>query len=149
LDADGFTINWLTSVVAGLPIFYLAIGGDDLVEADVTELNVPGSTGSQSYNVGYRPDCVILFGAGGYADNPLTGAAQTLSIGYTDGQRQNCIGVGGRTQNPSLTRRTQRTDRIFRSLTTTAVRNEASFSGMEAMGFALDWITRSNTERFY
>ncbi len=62
-DADGFTLDWDTANSKAYKIHYLALGGDDEIEAaKILSFVTSTSTGQQSVTgAGFRPDAVIAF----------------------------------------------------------------------------------------
>ena len=64
MDADGFTVNWTQrNSTWDLQGFYIALGGDDLIDVDLAAYDCPASTGPQAYTgVGFQPTALFAFG---------------------------------------------------------------------------------------
>lgn len=144
LISDGFTVNWsAASGSAGVPIHFLAIGGD--VAATVGDFTSSGSTGNQSITaVGFRPTCVFFLGA----------AWTTSDTNASDGFGSFGFGCGVSASeqwvlatdtidaaNPSTTYRYQRSDKCLARLIGSTVTNEAAFVSQDDFGFTVNWTT--------
>ncbi len=81
MDADGFTLNWTTNLVAtGYRISYVALGGD--VQGSVGNFDMANVTGNQAIsNVGFRPELLLFVQAANAVDNTDTAHAQ-LGLGF-------------------------------------------------------------------
>lgn len=65
MDSDGFTLIVDDAVTVALRISYLALGGSDLTNVYLAEVEVPSSTGNWDYtSVGFQPDAAIFFSSG-------------------------------------------------------------------------------------
>jgi hypothetical protein len=82
LNADGFTINWLTARAGRLP--YLALGG---IAAATGSLSAPTSSGSASVAVAWFPKAA-LFMSGGATTSTSSSAQNEFSFGACDASRQ-------------------------------------------------------------
>lgn len=84
--SDGqFTINWTTHTSTVRNVYYIAIGGADVL-ASLVQLQTPTATGSQNYAHGLAsaPTAVIMFSAG-MSDAPATTVTDAItSIALTD-----------------------------------------------------------------
>lgn len=95
LDADGFTINWL-STYPSLRIYVTAFAGFD--NAKVKRLVGPTATGTKAYTgFGFKPDSLITIGANN-ANTPTDYSADAdsmLGIGMCDSSlNQSGVGIG-------------------------------------------------------
>ncbi|MGH7745429.1 MAG: hypothetical protein ACREQ5_11645, partial [Candidatus Dormibacteria bacterium] len=65
LDSDGFTLNFSKVDANARLINYIALGGADLTNAFVKQIQGPGATGDQAYTgVGFKPDAIISMSSG-------------------------------------------------------------------------------------
>lgn len=94
LDANGFTLTWDTTSAFQRDFPYLALGGDDLTDAEVIEFTTNTSTGSQEESgMSFQPDALILVCTG------ITSAARATQdddtsycIGFAAGAIVRCCG---------------------------------------------------------
>lgn len=62
-DSDGFTLNWTTNTEAAFQIGYVALGGDDVVNAKVITDTLDIAVASQSFTgAGFTPNTMFFFG---------------------------------------------------------------------------------------
>lgn len=88
IGSGQFTINWSVSPIASVPVYYMAIGGDDLENVYIKEFTTKTSTGDQAVTgVGFKPDGII------FISNQLTNAPPATAnhsfwmIGFCDSYR--------------------------------------------------------------
>jgi hydrogenase maturation protease len=81
-NATNFTLNWTTNNSTAYRIHFIAIGGTD-VSAKVVEWTMPNSTGLDAVTgVGFQPDALIHFHAGGALGiPPVTEARGAFGLG--------------------------------------------------------------------
>src|SRR3990167_422965 len=147
LDADGFTLNWVTTS-SGIIVNYLALGGADLTNVKLGDVSIPTTTGSSSVTgVGFQPDCVLLFAS----RNDTGGNAKFALGGATSSSSRACIAVADRdSQSASRGSKRQLTNRCFTQVNgfisaPGAIINEADFVSFNADGFTLNWVTVDTT----
>lgn len=94
MDADGFTVNWTTCDATQRLIGFLALGGTDLTNATTGTTTAPTTATTKAITgVGFRPDCILLFGHGSTGapddarqhDYSWIGFATAASVGYSAG----------------------------------------------------------------
>lgn len=146
MDADGFTVNWLSATAS--VINYLALGGSDLTNAKSGAIAAKTTTGNQAYTgVGFQPTCLILF-AGKFSTDPLdqntNGAAM---IGYATSSTDRGY-VGWRNKNGAVlqvAKHRQSKTKVCGSLTDTGIFTEADFVSFDSDGFTLNFTTSGGT----
>lgn len=142
-EADGFIINWIT-VTPGIDVYYLALGGDDLTDTLAKTLDMPTVAGDFSTTgVGFKPDCVLLWGTFFSFGNSITADYQSFLSFFTTADEATAHIHADNAQATSVTGRTQRTDRTIYQFSAdgTSVHAEATFVSMEADGFKLNYST--------
>lgn len=140
---SGFTLNWL-NVTSGAIVHYLAIGGEDLVNAAVGSTNPPSVTGNASVTVGFQPD-IVLFST----YNSLGSSTASGRIGFgaatSSTSRFLCSisGTGGATMaSTNLVSRVQDATKCCGLLALgggTTYEGVADFVSMDTNGFTLNW----------
>ena len=146
MDADGFTVNWISAT--GTVINYLALGGSDLTNVKSGAIAAKTTTGNESYiGVGFQPTCLILF-AGKFSTDPLdqnTNGAAMLGFATSTSDRgcvawRNKNGVG-----TQVAKHRQSKSKVAISLTDAGVFTEADFVSFDADGFTLNFTTVGGT----
>lgn len=160
---DGFELNWtVVPTGAGLSMHYMAIGGNDIVDATVGTINAPTSTGSFVHNgVGFKPDAIM------FLYNRMSGSSTTANAGFGLGfaaanplsdsscsQQGALMGVSEDARATSDTARAQRTDRVIYQLNpadTSVDDAEAEFEAFTHDGFVLNWtdLPSDANDKFY
>lgn len=162
ITSGGFTLIVDDAAPINLRVFWLAWGGDDIVNASVGEIVEPAATGVQSYSVtGWisplPEDNVVLF-----AGCQLTAAAPTAAVqdaGFMFGAAT-ATGAGSQfvcASNEDDGSATMDTLSYIRgdeclAMMTVAGGNpnaRASFNGFDSLGFDLSWTARAVTNRRY
>lgn len=93
LGADGFTLNWSATAGAGRRIFYMAIGGDEILSAKAGTFVLPTTgTSLATTDPGFEPDGLLIVNADGIAAATVS-AHVGIGIGATDGTSQACVQV--------------------------------------------------------
>lgn len=152
-DSDGFTITWSASG-AQFPIHYIAIGGEELTDVDLSTRLVPASTGNQEYDsLSFQPDALLAFG-GSHTSAVLGRNTDPLSwfFGATDGTNEWVIAsTNDEDSDPTNTYRLCRNDRFIATLdgSTGAVHNQASLVSLDSDGFTLNWDTVNSQDAFF
>jgi hypothetical protein len=136
MDADGFTLNWVTVGDAGY-VFYLAIGG---INAKMGYFALNTTTGDQSVTgVGFVPDSV-LFTANSVDTHLGTEDDGALFVGMATGDDQYTI--GGTDEDAVTTMNTDhhsRDDYSLRMFSKDDTETEAfSLSSMDSDGFTIN-----------
>jgi hypothetical protein len=150
--SSSFTLNWTTNEASAYVVHYLAIGGPQ-VSAKVVMWQAPASPGNRVVStVGFRPEAVLHFNAGGAFTNPppfVTGNA-VFGLGAMDrsgGQWSIMVGDTAKA-NPSTASRAQKTDSTIFTTTdapSLAITKEATFVSMDNNGFTVDFTANSSS----
>ena len=151
-DVDGFTVNWTTAPATATRIFYVALGGSDVL-VSAGNFALSGSTGNQSITgTGWQPDLVMFAGdassdtentSGKQSYNTVIGFATSSSNQFTIGR----YGKGGTT--PTSAGGIQVGDKCFARLSNaTTLDVAASFVSMDSNGFTID-VTNAGSRRIY
>lgn len=139
-----FTINWIT-VNQGGRWMYLAIGGEGVI-SNCLSVQVPATTGPESYNgMGFESE-LILFISAHATSMPQLQAHVIACIGATDGVNQWVVGIAGQDNISNTdTAKIQLTDSCLISHgdeNITFVR--AAIDSIDPDGFTLDYSIVSN-----
>jgi hypothetical protein len=144
LDADGFTVNWLTAPgTANLVVNFLALGGADISHAKVAEELVPNSTGNQAYTgYGFQPDALLIVSA---ADPLGTGLIsrfhEIFSIGAATGPSARWAAATADKNGlaTSFADRKYTDQELVQAMHNRTEYAEADLVSLDADGFTLDW----------
>jgi hypothetical protein len=151
-NASSFTLSWTTNNSSAYVIHYLAIGGPQ-VSAKVVTWTAPGSPSNRPVTgVGFRPEAVLHFNAGGAFTTapPFFTANAVFGIGVMDrggGQWASMVGDTA-AANPSTVSRSQKTDSTIFTTTDApalAVTKEATFVSMDTGGFTVNFTAQSSS----
>ncbi|HMI86574.1 MAG TPA: hypothetical protein VK550_20915 [Polyangiaceae bacterium] len=151
-SASGFTLNWTTNEASAVVIHYLAIGGPQ-VSAKVVTWVAPASPGTKPVTgIGFQPEAVLHFNAGGaFITAPPAQAANAVfgmgAMDRTGGQWATMVGDTANT-NPSTTSRAQQTDATIFTITDApalTVTKEATFVSMDSGGFTVNFTANSSS----
>jgi len=158
LNADGFTLNWVTVQATARNVHYLALGGTDLTDAFLGRFTNATATGNQAYTgTGFQPDAIIFFHAFGAAGASHSASASQWGIGVAVSSTQRWA-FGSNARNAQTmtgnqdAMHLQRADScIVRLDTLSALFYRADFVSMDANGFTLNWLNTNTggTETFY
>jgi hypothetical protein len=150
-SATNFTLNWTTNLdSAAYVIHYIAIGGPQ-VSAKAVTWTAPTAPGSRAVsNVGFQPEAVLHFYAGGafVSAPPSASANGVFGMGAMDragGQWANMFGDSSNS-NPTTSSRAQRTDSALYMTTdnpSVAISKEATFTSMSGSGFTVNFTSAS------
>jgi hypothetical protein len=142
-DADGFTLNWTTTDATARVVAYLALGGSDLTNAKVVQIQSPGATGNQSTTgVGFQPDCIIALTRSNDTAPPATSALSMFSMGFgTSSSARACTSATSQdAQATSNTWRSQIATGIIRGINVGGTdRLVADVVSMDSDGFTLNY----------
>lgn len=147
MDADGFTID-VNEITADGRYNYIALGGDDLENAQVGMFSKSTTTGTQDITtVGFQPDAVLLFGNLSTADESSLNNNTSLGIGVMNGSgEQWAMGTSGQNgQTVMNNRRFLITDSCYSlaAVASDSLSEKAAYSAMLSNGFRLNWLTSS------
>ncbi|NJO82887.1 MAG: hypothetical protein HC828_08740, partial [Blastochloris sp.] len=153
MDADGFTLNWVTVNAAevGNPrkIFALCIGGDDLTDVAVTTFELPTTTGNHAVTgVGFEADCTLFY-VHQYA-LATSNAAAHCSFGAAKSSSERFAMGFSEPDNATTSdnNHVQKSDKCVAMPWTNggsdAMWNEADFVSHDSDGFTLDWSVANN-----
>lgn len=82
MDADGFTLIVDNQFSQDYQISYLAIGGDDVVNAVTGQFTAPTVAGTYSLtSLAFQPDCVFFLSSNQATTPPVTGVDSRMSFG--------------------------------------------------------------------
>src|SRR5215831_10856944 len=146
MDSGGFTINWVTAPGTARLIFYYAVGGVDVTNATVKEIQAPATTGVVSYTgLGFTPSACVFLTAGSAQTPPYRTASgdSAQSIGFYAGgttQVNTMMAVNSATPG-SWTR--QKTDRAISAIdaTTGGTTMKGVLQSLDTDGFTVNWAT--------
>lgn len=156
LDADGFTLNFTTVQASAYKINYIALGGADLTNYNVSTRQAPAATGSQGYTgEGFQPDCIIAIGTGTTTALPVStnnaGARNQLSFGISGSAFASAYD-GNDSDLTKYTGKGQKAD-IMLMLNANAsppvVLYEATLTSLDSDGYTWNWTTTSNARFFF
>lgn len=92
LDGDGFTLDTVVQYTGARVIMYVALGGDDIEEADIQDVTLPGVTGNNDQQpFAFDPNFLMLIG--NIRTTEGLGANIKASIGMTNGDAQYVMSV--------------------------------------------------------
>lgn len=143
MDSDGFTINWST-VSSGVQVNYLALGGSDLTNAAIKQLQAPASTGSQAYTgVGFQPGAVIAVSVGD-TTTPNGGALSRARFGMGAASGSSAQWATSSEWEGGSANGYQRTNQVIAVIGNGAKVVEANLTSFDSDGFTLNWGTTTN-----
>src|SRR5215831_5383913 len=143
MDAGWFTINWSTAPGTARLIFYYAIGGTDITNASVKQIQAPATTGSVGYTgLGFQPNLCVFLTAGSAQTPPFRTASgdSAQSIGFYNGTTQVATFMAVNSATPgSFTR--QKTDRAISAMDATAGGSaiKGTLTSLDTDGFTVNW----------
>ena len=152
IDSDGFTLNWTKNLnTFPAPVWFWAIGGSDIANANLVQWSDPTTTGSKSVTgAGFKPTFAMFFDWGITAALPyvgLTGSGYGFGFGMaSDSSHRFAIGGYGQGGVAGSTNSAKElmTDHCH-VLLTTGVNNgptvSADFTSFDADGFTLNYDT--------
>lgn len=154
MDSDGFTLDWTTVQASAYKISYIALGGTDLTNVAIKQLQSPASTGSVGYTgVGFQPDSAISISTGSATTPPAvnnnSGSRQGISFINSSAQK----GLGVDWSDVSFTKRQGIVQKTNAHVSANAdssptIYNEASFTSFDSDGFTLNWTTITASNRY-
>jgi hypothetical protein len=151
-NASSFTLSWTTNESSAYVVHYLAIGGPQ-VSAKVVTWQAPASPGNRVVNtVGFRPEAVLHFNAGGAFTTapPFATGNAVFGMGAMDrggGQWSSMVGDTANAK-PSTASRAQKTDSAIFTTTdapSLAVTKEATFVSMDSAGFTVNFTANGSS----
>ena len=144
-NADGFTLNWTTTIASGYEWVVVAFGGTD-ISIDVDSFNA--ASGSVAVTgVGFQPTGLML----SYSKNDTTvgeEAEASYVEGWTDGTNKNCSSwvdddALATSDNSSLVTSSY----LLRHINDASTRVSANLTSFDADGFTLNFATASDTPK--
>lgn len=143
MDADGFTINWVSS--GAMLVQYLALGGDGLTNVKTGTAAAKTTTGNESYTgVGFQPTALIVW-AGKFSTSPLdqsTNGNGLFGFATSSSARGMVAWRNVNGSNPQVAKHRQSTQRL---VSTTTTFTEADFVSFDSDGFTLNYPTAGGT----
>lgn len=141
-DIDGFTLNWTTVGLGTARIInYIALGGDDLINAKVMLWNEPTAAGDKTVTgIGFKPDCVLHASHGN--STLSSGSTAAFRFGAMDKEGNQWVNsfISMDAVNPSNTSRAQWTDRCLGYVyANEGIWNKAVFKSMNNDGFTVTY----------
>jgi hypothetical protein len=149
-DADGFTISVANTWAAAVPMGYMALGGSDLLNAEVVEWTSPTTAINKAVTLAgsFKPNLVIHLTGWATAVGP--GGSQLLNFGAMDAagnQFSSCI-YDVYNNNPTATFRAQRIDKCLVAMSGAgAINNMAHFVSMDTAGFTVNFDNSDGNAR--
>lgn len=139
---DGFVINWHTNENRQDIIHYIALGGDDLVNARAGTFSLTTSSGTQDEtSVGFQPNfAIFLWTFTETADTNTAHAEVGMGFAMSSTKRAALVAVSEDDRNTMDTWRQQRTDACILLLDPTSGRQDAivDFSQFLGNGFRVN-----------
>jgi hypothetical protein len=139
MNADGFTINWVSA--SSMSVQYLALGGTGLTDVKTGSASAKTTTGTQAYTgLGFQPTALIVF-AGKFSTSPLdqsTNGNGLFGVATSSSARGMVAWRNVNGANPQTAKRRQSTQRI---LSTTTTFTEADLVSFDSDGFTLNYTT--------
>ena len=150
MDSDGFTVIPDDGFSGDLRIFYLALGGDSLTNAQVVTGNLTTGAGVQAIVSGlaFQPDTVFAISTGGATFNSSGGVANLVFGAARSATENGCVAMlSENSANPSDTRSIIRDDTfmLWPSTSGDNIRVNVDFSAFTSDGFSIDKIQTDNT----
>jgi len=151
-SSSAFTLNWTTNNAEPYVIHYLAIGGAQ-VSAKVVSWVAPASPGTRIVSdVGFLPEVVLHFYAGGAFTTapPFATGNAVFGMGAMDKGGAQWAFMMGDTSNadPDVASRAQKTDSALYMTTdvpSLAISKEAAFMSMDSGGFTVNFTANSSS----
>jgi hypothetical protein len=152
VSASNFALNWTSNDASTYVVHYLAIGGPQ-VSAKVVTWQAPNAPATKVVsNVGFMPETVLHFNAGGalVATPPTQSNNGVFGLGAMDkagGQWTAMIGDTNIADPPSSSR-LQKTDSTLFTATdapAVAITKEATFVSMDSGGFTVNFTANSSS----
>jgi hypothetical protein len=151
LSASDFALNWTVNDGSTYSVHYLAIGGPQ-VSAKVITWQAPSAPGTKVVNnVGFMPETVLHFNAGGalVATPPTQSFNGVFGLGAMDKAGGQWTAMVGDTNgsNPSTASRLQKTDSAIFAATDapSSISKEATFVSMDTGGFTVNFTANSSS----
>ena len=146
-DADGFTLNFSTVQASGYLIEYVALGGADLTNVAIKDVQSPGSTGNVAYTgVGFQPDALITITNSDTSAGPGSShnAGARVGIGFvTAGASKATHSVGDDNSGKKYARAQRTGVTMALDVVTPSLLFEATHVSMDSDGFTWNWNTVS------
>jgi hypothetical protein len=151
-SSSSFTLNWTTNNASAFVVHYLAIGGP-AVSAKVVTWQATTAPGTRAVTtVGFLPEAVLHFNAGGALTTaaPFATANAVFGMGAMDrsgGQWASMVGDTANA-NPTTCSRAQKADSTIFTTTDApalAVTKEATFVSMDSGGFTVNFTANSSS----
>lgn len=154
MDSDGFTLVVDNQFATSYRIFYMAIGGEDVVGAVSGQATIPlTAIASTVAGLPFQPDCIILMSTGQTVAPAVTGVDSRLSFGAAVSVAQQAVWAGGANDNvtPSQTISYCRSGECLAipSTTLATVDARATFTAFTADGFTLTFSEASGSASYY
>ena len=155
LDADGFTINWITVDATARVVEYLVLGGGDLTGVASGDFNSNAGVGNQivTHSGGFTGGCLILCGATGTGAAPLSEADATFGVGFA--VSTSARGASMNSSDDALattnTARHQRDDRCWAqpNFAGTSEFRVADFVSFASGEFTINWTVISSAAKLF
>jgi len=140
LDADGFTVDWLTAN-SGVVVNYLCLGGTDLTGVKLKSFTGPGATGNLAVTgVGFKPDGMILLGG-----TPIAMASRA-GIGFVSGTTgRGTLSTGFDAGGTATLGRYLRHDKAWSLVKGSSVFEECDLASFDTDGFTLSYTTEGTS----
>jgi hypothetical protein len=151
-DANGFTLNWTTNDTNAYLIRYMALGGSDLINANVQSWQTGTSTGNVAVTgVGFQGNFAMHVGLGALiTSNPVTTGNIRQFLGAMTASAQWAIHMLDQdNQSNTNTRRAQHTDCcILDRSTAGSLIAKAAFVSFDSDGFTVNFSSAPTTNNW-
>lgn len=150
LDSDGFTLNFSTVDSTARKINYMCLGGADLTNANIVNMDSVTGPSQAVTGMGFKPDTLIIF-------SPTFGTTDPGGDGGGGGGASTCMGfVTSTTQSVAYGSDAQSCVQKSGGIVITrpngnagTIRFECTLTSFDSDGFTVNWGTASSGRRFY
>lgn len=147
-DVDGFTLDFNTVQGSGYLIGYVALGGDNLTNVAIKDVQAPAAPGSQAYTgVGFQSDAIITISNSDTSAGPGSShnAGARIMMGFgTSTDSKTIATLGDDVVTVKKHAKVQKTDiAIGIDGTVPSVLFEATLTSLDSDGFTWNWSTTS------
>lgn len=154
MDSDGFTLVVDNQFATSYRIFYMAIGGGDVVNAITGQDAAPAGIGQDTVSgLGFQPDIVFIMSTGQTTTPPVTGVDARLSFGAAISAASQAVWAGGANDGvtPSQSIAYCRSGECVAipSTNLASVDVRATFVAFTGDGFTLNWTEANGTAPFF
>ena len=141
--ADQFQVFWNTPNPFAANHNFLALGGTDLTNVHLNQIQSPSVTSTVPYNIGVQPDVIFGMSVGESTAPPFTAGGWVQQLGWSDATNEFCITAASQSGvSTSNARRTQGTSNFMEvgwSFAGNTTLETATVNSFTPTGYSLDW----------